>query len=160
MTTTRGFIASIADDGDEPHVPIFDTKSENADEASGRKLLTRFVGLDVKLMELHTVLASAGVNSMWIRGEPGTGKTALAEEFIRARTERRLSSAIFGGPFYLFNVSLFLTRPPSTWVEDFNKSLACVKKAHGFLIIDHVDDLVKASGDSSDRLMQSLIASP
>jgi ATP-dependent Clp protease ATP-binding subunit ClpB len=152
-------IGSIADDRDEPYVSIVDTTSGNANEASGRKLLTRFVGLDVKLMELHTALASAGVNSMWIRGEPGTGKTALAEEFIRARTERRLSSAIFGGPFYLFNVSLFLTRPPSTWVEDFNKSLACVKRAHGFLIIDHVDDLVKASGDSSDRLMQSLIAS-
>jgi len=151
-------LAANANQGAEPPVPIVDKRLANSQEPSPRKWLTRYVGLDVKLMELHTVLASAGVNSLWIRGDPGTGKTALAEEFIRARTERRLSSAIFGGPFYLFNVSLFLTRPPSIWVEDFNKSLACVKNARGLIIIDHVDDLVKASGEYSDRLMQSLIA--
>ena len=138
--------------------PLLGAAVAPVDVASSRQLLTRYVGLSAKLMELHTVLASAGVNSMWIRGDPGTGKTALAEEFIRARTERRLSSAIFGGPFYLFNVSLFLTRPPSTWVESFNRSLQTVRSTHGLVIIDHVDDLVKASGDSSDRLMQSLIA--
>ena len=65
---------------------------------------------------------------------------------------------MLGGPFFLFNVSLFLTRPPSAWVEDFNKSLQFVKNNRGLLIIDHIDDLVKASGDFSDRLMQSLIA--
>ncbi len=151
-------LAVNATQSDELRVPIVEAKFAKAQVASARNLLTRFVGLDGKLMELHTVLASAGVNSMWIRGDPGTGKTALAEEFIRARAERRLSSAIFGGPFYLFNVSLFLTRPPSTWIEEFNNSLACVKSAHGLLIVDHVDDLVMASGDSSDRLMQSLIA--
>lgn len=133
--------------------------AEKLGSASPRKLLTRYVGLNAKLVELHTALASAGVNSMWIRGEPGTGKTALAEEFVRARTERRLSSAIFGGPFYLFNVSLFLTRPPATWIESFNRSLETVRLNRGLVIIDHVDDLVKASGESSDRLMQSLIAS-
>ena len=151
-------LAANTNQSDEPPVRILDGKFAHAHAASDRKLLTRFVGFDVKLMQLHTVLASAGVNSMWIRGEPGTGKTALAEEFIRARAERRLSSAIFGGPFYLFNVSLFLTRTPSTWIEDFNRSLACIKSTHGLLIIDHVDDLVKASGESSDRLLQSLIA--
>jgi ATP-dependent Clp protease ATP-binding subunit ClpB len=129
-----------------------------AEVTASRKVLTRYVGLNSKLMELHTALASAGVNSMWIRGEPGTGKTALAEEFVRARTERRLSSAIFGGPFYLFNVSLFLTKPPSTWIESFNRSLETVRNTHGLVIIDHIDDFVKASGESSDRLMQSLIA--
>jgi ATP-dependent Clp protease ATP-binding subunit ClpB len=121
-------------------------------------ILTRYVGFSVQLTELHTVLASAGVNSMWIRGEPGTGKTALVEEFVRARTENRLSSAMPGGPFFLFNVSLFLSRPPPTWVEEFNKSMAFVKTNHGLLIIDQIDDLVKASGDSSDRIMQSLLA--
>jgi ATP-dependent Clp protease ATP-binding subunit ClpB len=136
-----------------------DGAAADAKPASPRALLTRYVGLNVKLTELHTVLASAGVNSMWIRGEPGTGKTALAEEFIRARTAKRLSSSMLGGPFFLFNVSLFLTRPPSAWVNVFNKSLEYVKNNHGLLIIDHIDDLVKASGDSSDRLMQSLIAS-
>ena len=124
----------------------------------GRALLTRYVGLNVKLTELHTVLASAGVNNMWIRGEPGTGKTALADEFIRARTDKRLSSSMLGGPFFLFNVSLFLTGPPVSWVDDFNKSLDYVRRNHGLLIIDHVDDLVKASGEASDRMMQSLIA--
>jgi len=123
-----------------------------------RALLTRYVGLNVKLTELHTVLASAGVNNMWIRGEPGTGKTALVDEFIRARTEKRLSSSMLGGPFFLFNVSLFLTGPPIGWVDGFNKSLDYVKRNHGLLIIDHIDDLVKASGDASDRVMQSLIA--
>lgn len=123
-----------------------------------RALLTRYVGLNARLIELHTVLASAGVNSMWIRGEPGTGKTALADEFIRARTEKRLSSSMLGGPFFLFNVSLFLTSPPVSWVERFNKSLNHVKANHGLLVIDNIDDLVKASGETSDRIMQSLIA--
>ena len=50
----------------------------DAKQGSSRALLTRYVGLNIKLTELHTVLASAGVNNMWIRGEPGTGKTALA----------------------------------------------------------------------------------
>ena len=136
--------------------------SERSAEASkptaSRGLLTRYVGLNVKLTELHTVLASAGVNSMWIRGEPGTGKTALAEEFIRARTEKRLSSSRVGGPFFLFNVSLFLTRSPSMWLENFSNALEHVKNNHGLLIIDHIDDLVRASGESAERLMQSLIA--
>ena len=74
---------------------------------SSRGLLTRYVGFNGKLTELQTVLASAGVNSTWIRGAPGTGKTALAEELIRARAEKRLSSSTLGGPFFLFNVSLF-----------------------------------------------------
>lgn len=140
--------------GDE----FIDKSAADSERASARALLTRYVGLNGKLTELHTVLASAGVNSAWIRGAPGTGKTALAEELIRARAEKRLSSSTFGRPFFMFNVSLFLTRPPATWVDDFNKSLNYVNFNHGLLIIDHIDDLVKASGDSSDRLMQSLIA--
>ena len=130
----------------------------DASPATTRALLTRYVGLNNRLGELDTVLASAGVNSMWIRGEPGTGKTALADEFIRARTDKRLSSSMLGGPFFLFNVSLFLTGPPLNWVDSFNKSLDYVERNHGLLIIDHVDDLVKASGEASDRIMQSLIA--
>jgi ATP-dependent Clp protease ATP-binding subunit ClpB len=137
------------------------TLSETA--ADGRQsakpaMLTRYVGLSVKLTELHTVLASAGVNSMWIRGEPGTGKTALVDELIRARTEKRLSSAMLGGPFYLFNVSLFLSEPPHGWVERFNQALGHVERNHGLLIIDHIDNLVRAGGEISDRMMQSLIA--
>jgi ATP-dependent Clp protease ATP-binding subunit ClpB len=127
-------------------------------EPPTRALLTRYVGLNARLTELHTVLASAGVNSMWIRGEPGTGKTTLADEFIRARTEKRLSSSMLGGPFFLLNVSLFLTGPPLGWVDGFSKTLEYVKRNHGLLIIDHIDDLVKASGEASDRMMQALIA--
>ena len=134
------------------------TAAVGAGQKPTRALLTRYVGLNIRLTELHTVLASAGVNSMWIRGEPGTGKTALTDEFIRARTDKRLSSSMLGGPFFLFNVSLFLTGPPQGWVDAFNKSLDYVKRNHGLLIIDHVDDLVKASGEASDRIMQSLIA--
>jgi ATP-dependent Clp protease ATP-binding subunit ClpA len=136
------------------------TRGGPADNAPppARALLTRYVGLNARLTELHTVLASAGVNSMWIRGEPGTGKTALADEFIRARTEKRLSGSMLGGPFFLFNVSLFLTSPPVSWVDGFNKSLDYVRVNHGLLIIDHIDDLMKASGEASDRIMQSLIA--
>ncbi len=60
-------------------------------------ILTRYVGFSVQLTELHTVLASAGVNSMWIRGEPGTGKTALVEEFVRVSlsTQSDGFSAVF-----------------------------------------------------------------
>ena len=43
-------------------------------------------------------------------------------------------------------------------MDSFNKCLEYVKSNHGLIIIDRIDDLVKASGDSSDRLMQSLIA--
>jgi ATP-dependent Clp protease ATP-binding subunit ClpA len=151
-------LSTTADEIDYPACELGGRVLADANQGSSRALLTRYVGLNVKLTELHTVLASAGVNNMWIRGEPGTGKTALAEELIRARTEKRLSSSMLGGPFFLFNVSLFLTRPPSAWVDSFNKSLEYVKSNHGLVIIDHIDDLVKASGDSSDRLMQSLIA--
>jgi ATP-dependent Clp protease ATP-binding subunit ClpB len=126
--------------------------------ASRGTLLTRYVGLSAKLAELHTVLASAGVNSMWIRGEPGTGKTALADELIRARTAKRLSGSMLGGPFFLFNVNLFLAGQPASWIDEFNRALGIVKANHGLLIIDHIDDLVKASGEVSDRIMQSLIA--
>jgi len=135
-----------------------DSAAPDADLVPPRALLTRYVGLSTRLIELHTVLASAGVSSMWIRGEPGTGKTALADEFIRARTEKRLSGSMLGGPFFLFNVSLFLTSPPVSWIEGFNKALDYVKANHGLLFIDHIDDLVKASGEPSDRIMQSLIA--
>jgi ATP-dependent Clp protease ATP-binding subunit ClpB len=135
-------------------------RNDTTDGSQGptRGLLTRYVGLNPRLTELHTVLASAGVNSMWIRGEPGTGRTALADEFIRARTEKRLSSSMLGGPFFLFNVALFLTKPPLGWVDQFNKALEYVERNRGLLIIDHIDDLVKAAGDASDRMMQSLIA--
>jgi len=53
-----------------------DSRSAAAGSAAGdvsrgtRALLTRYVGLNLKLTELHTVLASAGVNSMWIRAVP------------------------------------------------------------------------------------------
>jgi ATP-dependent Clp protease ATP-binding subunit ClpB len=133
-------------------------KVANVLPVSPRAMLTRYVGLNVKLTALHNVLASAGVNNSWIRGEPGTGKTALLDEFIRARTQKRLSSSMLGGPFFMFNVSRFLTEPPPTWIDTFNRCLEYVERNHGLLIIDHIDDLVKASGDSSDRLMQSLIA--
>jgi ATP-dependent Clp protease ATP-binding subunit ClpB len=122
------------------------------------RMLTRYVGFTGQLAELHTVLASAGVDSIWIRGEPGTGKTALVEEFVRARAENRLSSAMLGGPFFLFNVSLFLSGSPAAWVDEFNKSMSAVRLNHGLLIIDQIDDLVKAAGDASDRIMQSLLA--
>jgi ATP-dependent Clp protease ATP-binding subunit ClpB len=152
-------LTAISGDFGETRDDAFSDKAAALNrQASGRASLTRYVGFNVKLTELHTISASAGVNSTWIRGAPGTGKTALAEELIRARTEKRLSSSTLGGPFFLFNVSLFLTRSPPTWVDDFNKSLEYVRRNHGLLIIDHIDDLVKASGDSSDRLMQSLIS--
>lgn len=133
--------------------------ASNASKVAADPLLTRYVGFNAKLTELHTVLASAGVNSMWIRGEPGTGKTALADEFIRARAEKRLSSAMLGGPFFLFNVSLFLSQVPSSLIGDFNKALEVVKNSHGLLIIDQIDDLVLASYEYSNHLMQLLIAS-
>lgn len=152
-------LTAIADERDVARADeVIGRATAEVKQASSRPLLTRYVGLSVKLTELHTILASAGVSNTWIRGAPGTGKTALAEELIRARTEKRLSSSTLGGPFFLFNVSLFLTRPPPTWVDDFNKSLEYVRRNHGLMIIDHIDDLVKASGDCSDRLMQSLIA--
>jgi len=47
----------------------------SANERSSRAVLTRYVGFNGKLTELQTVLASASINSMWIRGAPGTGKT-------------------------------------------------------------------------------------
>ena len=137
---------------------VVDRAEADIKHVSSSPLLTRYVGFNVKLTELHTILASAGVNNTWIRGARGTGKTALAEELIRARTEKRLSSSTLGGPLFLFNVSLFLTRSPPTWVDDFNKSLEYVRRNHGLLIVNHIDDLVNASGDCSDRLMQSLIA--
>ncbi len=65
---------------------------------------------------------------------------------------------MLGGPFFLFNVSLFLTGPPQGWTDHFSKSLDYVKRNHGLLIIDHIDDLVRASGEVSGRIMQSLIA--
>lgn len=58
----------------------------------------------------------------------------------------------------MFNVNLFLAQVPTSWVGDFNKAVEVVKNSHGLLIIDNIDDLVKASHDYSDRLMQSLIA--
>jgi ATP-dependent Clp protease ATP-binding subunit ClpB len=151
-------LAGISGETDGSGRSPTEAAAPNAGQALARGLLTRYVGLNIRLTELHTVLASAGVNSMWIRGEPGTGRTALADEFIRARTGKRLSSSMLGGPFFLFNVSLFLTGPPANWVDGFNKSLDYVRRNHGLLIIDHIDDLVKASGEASDRIMQSLIA--
>jgi ATP-dependent Clp protease ATP-binding subunit ClpA len=151
-------LAGVSGEIGEPSRAISAGAVAAVSQAPTRSLLTRYVGLNARLTELHTVLASAGVNSMWIRGEPGTGKTALADEFIRARTEKRLSSSMLGGPFYLFNVSMFLTGPPLSWVSAFNKSLEHVERNHGLLIIDHIDDLVKASGEAADRMMQSLLA--
>lgn len=153
-----GLLAGISGEAGDPTYSVNAGVPAHIDRAAKSPQLTRYVGLSVKLTELHTVLASAGVNSMWIRGEPGTGKTALVDELIRARTEKRLSSAMLGGPFYLFNVSLFLTGPPNGWVDSFNQCLAHVERNHGLLIIDHIDDLVRAAGDASDRMMQSLIA--
>ena len=151
-------LAGISGEAADPADSVSDVLATHATEAVTPTLLTRYVGLSVKLTELHTVLASAGVNSMWIRGEPGTGKTALVDELIRARTEKRLSSAMLGGPFYMFNVSLFLTGPPNSWVDRFNQALSHVERNHGLLIIDHIDNLVRAAGETSDRMMQSLIA--
>jgi ATP-dependent Clp protease ATP-binding subunit ClpB len=150
-------LATLVDDTCGP-AEAHATVGASTGQVVAAPLLTRYVGLDAKLAKLHTVLALAGVNSMWIRGEPGTGKTSLIDEFIRARTEKRLSSSMFGGPFFLFNVSLFLTQLPSSWLGDFNKALDAVKESHGLLVIDHIDDLVQGSRDYSDRLMQSLIA--
>jgi ATP-dependent Clp protease ATP-binding subunit ClpB len=151
-------LLAISGEISEPRTTADGEAAGGVKPLSPRAMLTRYVGLNVKLTELHTVLASDGVNNMWVRGEPGTGKTAVVDEFIRARTQKRLSSSMLGGPFFLFNVSRFLTEPPPTWVDCFNKSLEYVKRTHGLLIIDHIDDLVKASGDCSDRIMQSLIA--
>jgi ATP-dependent Clp protease ATP-binding subunit ClpB len=153
-----GRLAAISDELSDPGREPTTRSPAYAGQPSPPALLTRYVGFNVKLQELHTVLASAGVNNMWVRGDPGTGKTALVDEFIRARTQKRLSSSMLGGPFFLFNVAGFLTEPPPTWVDAFNLALNYVKRTRGLLIIDHIDDLVKASGDSSDRLMQSLIA--
>jgi ATP-dependent Clp protease ATP-binding subunit ClpA len=152
------FLAGMSGEIDPTPGGVASEAAIGADQPPPRALLTRYVGLNTRLTELHNVLASAGVNSMWIRGDPGTGKTALVDEFIRARTDKRLSSSMLGGPFFLFNVSLFLTEPPLSWVESFNKALDYVKRNHGLLIINHIDDLVKASGDASDRIMQSLIS--
>ncbi len=151
-------LAMLFDDIIDPGRAQTKCKTAGETQTATDPLLTRYVGFDVKLTELHTVLASAGVNSMWIRGDPGTGKTALVDELIRARTEKRLSSSMLGAPFFLFNVSLFLTQISTDWLTDFNKALDIVKNSHGLLIIDHIDDLVQASHEYSDRLMQSLIA--
>jgi len=140
--------------GNLPGDESIDRISVDIKQPPPRTLLTRYVGFNGKLTELLTILGSAGVNSTWIRGAPGTGKTALAEELIRARAEHRLGGATLSGPFFLFNVSLFLTRAPSTWVDEFNKSLNYVKNSHGLLFIDHIDDLIKASGSSSDVFLR------
>jgi ATP-dependent Clp protease ATP-binding subunit ClpB len=128
-------------------------------QGAADEMLSRYVGLDANLAAISTILASAGVNGVWIEGEPGSGKTALAEAFLRARAGRALGGSMVGRPFFLFDVSLFLIQTPASWVEAFSKALEHVKARRGLLVIDSVDDLVKASGESSDRLMHALLAS-
>jgi ATP-dependent Clp protease ATP-binding subunit ClpA len=122
-------------------------------------LLSRYIGLNDSLATMSTILASAGVNGVWIEGEAGSGKTALAEDFIRARAGRTLGGLMAGRPFFIFDVSRFLIQTPSSWVEVFIKALAHVRTKRGLIIIDNIDDLVKASGETSDRLMHALLAS-
>jgi ATP-dependent Clp protease ATP-binding subunit ClpA len=127
-------------------------------EAGRDGWLSRYVGLNEELAAISTILTSAGVNGVWIEGEAGSGKTALAEEFIRARAGRSLGGLMAGRPFFLFDVSRFLIQTPANWVETFSKALALVSTHRGLVIIDNIDDLVKASGESSDRLMHALLA--
>ena len=129
-------VSSVSDSGDDSNVATANVSSidkilnqfcANLSELAADKKIDPVIGRDVELESIQLVLARRNKCNVLMIGEPGVGKTAIAEGLARKILEKKVPKFIQDHSVYSLDISALLAG--SKYRGDFEERVKAVFKA-------------------------------
>jgi len=162
-TTKTGALTS----GDKPNAVKFEDFCTNLNESAAEGLIDPVIGREDELIEITEVLARRKKNNVIIVGEPGVGKTAIAEGLALMITEGQVPNILENKTVYSLDVTSLVAG--TKYRGEFEERAKLVfdqlaKKEEVILFIDEIHMIMgagSAGGSNIDiaNLLKPLLAS-
>tara|TARA_R110000803_G_scaffold8229_6_gene26501 strand:+ start:940 stop:3180 length:2241 start_codon:yes stop_codon:yes gene_type:complete len=162
-TTKTGALTS----GDKPNAVKFEDFCTNLNESAAEGLIDPVIGREDELIEITEVLARRKKNNVIIVGEPGVGKTAIAEGLALMITEGQVPNILENKTVYSLDVTSLVAG--TKYRGEFEERAKLVfdqlsKKDDVILFIDEIHMIMgagSAGGSNIDiaNLLKPLLAS-
>lgn len=135
----------------------------NLNERARKGKVDPLVGRDEVIERVIQVLSRRTKNNPLLIGEPGVGKTAIADGLALRIVENKVPSVLRGAVIYSLDMGALLAG--TKFRGDFEERLKAVVKAlenepHGLLFIDEIHTLVGAGATSSGSMDASNLLKP
>ena len=162
-TTKTGALTA----GDKPNAVKFEDFCTNLNESAAEGLIDPVIGREDELIEITEVLARRKKNNVIIVGEPGVGKTAIAEGLALMITEGQVPNILENKTVYSLDVTSLVAG--TKYRGEFEERAKLVfdqlaKKEEVILFIDEIHMIMgagSAGGSNIDiaNLLKPLLAS-
>jgi ATP-dependent Clp protease ATP-binding subunit ClpA len=177
--TRLDLVSLISHGNDGPHEEDEREADEDDEVVSGRPGLERFtlclteearrgrldsvVGRESEIERAIQVLSRRRKNNPLFVGEPGVGKTALAEALALAIVEKRVPDYLFGVEMYLLDMGALLAG--ARYRGDFENRFKLLlreleKKENAILVIDEIHTVVGAGATTGSSMDASNLLKP
>jgi len=141
---------------------ILDSFGTNLTTKAREKLIDRIVGRDAEINRTIQILNRRSKNNPVLLGEPGVGKTAIAEGLAVRIAERRVPAKLFDKEVYLLDFTAIVagTQFRGQFESRLKKILEEAKKLGNIiLVIDEIHNIVGA-GDAEGAMSAANILKP
>ncbi|MGP1432877.1 MAG: ATP-dependent Clp protease ATP-binding subunit [Catonella sp.] len=153
-----------SDGGNKLHTPMLDQYSRDLTEYASRGKLDPVIGRETEIQRVVQILSRRTKNNPCIIGEPGVGKTAIAEGLAQRIVEGRVPDTIRGKRVVTLDMSGMVAG--SKYRGEFEERIKrvideVVKSGNVLLFIDEIHTIIGAGGaegslDASNILKPSL----
>jgi len=141
---------------------ILDSFGTNLTKKANDKLIDRIVGRDKEISRVIQILNRRSKNNPVLLGEPGVGKTAIAEGLAVRIAEKRVPAKLFDKEVYLLDFTAIVagTQFRGQFEARLKKILEEAKKLGNIiLVIDEIHNIVGA-GDAEGAMSAANILKP
>ncbi len=141
---------------------ILDSFGTNLTAKAQNKLIDRIVGRDAEISRVIQILNRRSKNNPVLLGEPGVGKTAIAEGLAVRIAEKRVPAKLFDKEVYLLDFTAIVagTQFRGQFESRLKKILEEAKKLGNIiLVIDEIHNIVGA-GDAEGAMSAANILKP
>ena len=141
---------------------ILDSFGTNLTAKANEKLIDRIVGRDREISRVIQILNRRSKNNPVLLGEPGVGKTAIAEGLAVRIAEKRVPAKLFDKEVYLLDFTAIVagTQFRGQFESRLKKILEEAKKLGNIiLVIDEIHNIVGA-GDAEGAMSAANILKP
>ena len=141
---------------------LLDTYGTNLTAKAKNKLIDRIIGRDNEISRVVQILNRRSKNNPVLLGEPGVGKTAIAEGLAVRIAERKVPAKLFNKDIYLLDFTAIVagTQFRGQFEARLKKILEEAKEAGNvILVIDELHNIVGA-GDAEGAMSAANILKP
>ena len=152
----NNYIAGVA--GQKMETPQKDSYIINMTEMAKQGKYDRFIGRDDELDKIETMLVRKKKNSVLIVGQPGCGKTAIAEGLAIAISKDKVPDYLKGKQMYSMDVSSIIagTKFRGELEERVRDAINSVIKRKGILFVDEIHTFVGGGSNNAPYDVSSI----